>query len=249
MIPPLKIKFLFFLLFLSVKFSACKCKQDVIAQDYFQADVVGIITIESTYGNEEREEKMFDSRIYKAKISFDKLYKGNKFEELIIFGSTTGASSGACEKLVKAGEKYLLLTSKDQNGEYVESLCSSMYKIYDNNINEVNKYSKQFNYLEKNKSLFKDLKFKDYNDESENWDNVKKMTTNEFEIIFGKKIKNKFGIYKVKTDIENNIIEIQSIKKIRLNERKILALIKKNIKINFLFEDNPNSEYLLLLNF
>lgn len=249
MIPQLKIKFLFFLLFLSVKFSACSCAKDAIAQDYFESDVVGIITIESTYGNEEREEKMFGSRIYKAKISFDKLYKGNKFEELIIFGSTTGANSGACEKLVKAGEKYLLLTSKNQNGEYVESLCSNMYKIYDNSLNEVNKYSNQFNYLEKNKSLFKDLKFINYYDESENWDNVKKIATNEFEIIFGKKIKNKFGVYKVKTDSENKIIEIQSIKKIGINEKKMLALIKKDIKINFLFEENPNSEYLLLLSF
>lgn len=245
----MKIKLLLLLIFLSFKLSACKCKKDVIAQDYFEADIVAIITVESTYGNEELQEKIFGSRIYRAKINFDKLYKGNKFEELIIFGSTNNARSGSCEKLVKAGEKYLLLTSKNQNGEYVVSLCSSMYKIYDNSLNEVNKYSKQFNYLEKNKSLFKDLKFIDYDDESENWDNVKKLITNEFEIIFGKKIKNKFGVYKVKTDSENNIIEIQSIKKIGLNEKKMLALIKKNIIVYSPTYKNSDSEYLLFLDF
>ncbi|MFC4162895.1 hypothetical protein ACFOWU_04465 [Epilithonimonas zeae] len=241
----MKIKFLLILIFLSVKFSACKCQRDVIAQDYFDSDVAGIITIESTYGNEERNDIMSGVRIYRAKISFDKLYKGNKFEELVILGSTTNARSGGCEKLVKAGEKYLLLTNKNQNGEYVMSLCSSMYKIYDNNLNEVNKYSKQFHYLKKNKNLFKDLKFVDYEDKSEGWNNIEKNTTNEFESVFGKQIKNKFGVYKVKIDSENNIVEIQSIKKIGINERKMLTLIKKNIRI----EENPNSEYLLFLDF
>jgi len=241
----MKIKFLLILIFLSVKFSACKCQRDVIAQDYFDSDVAGIITIESTYGNEERNDIMSGVRIYKAKISFDRLYKGNRFEELVILGSTTNARSGGCEKLVKAGEKYLLITSRAPSGEYIESLCSSMYKINDNNLNEVKKYSKQFAYFEKNKSLFKDLKFTDYEDKSERWDNIKKNTTNEFESVFGKQIKNKFGVYKVKIDSENNIVEIQSIKKIGINERKMLTLIKKNIRI----EENPNSEYLLFLDF
>ena len=244
----MKAKFLLILIFLSVKFSACKCQRDVIAQDYFDSDVAGIITIESTYGNEERNEIMSGVRIYKAKISFDRLYKGNRIEELVIFGSTTNARSGGCEKLVKAGEKYLLLTSKNQNGEYVVSLCSSMYKIYDNQ-NEVKKYSKQFNYLEKNKNLFKGLQFIDYEDNSEGWNNIEKTTTNEFKSVFGKQIKNKFGVYKIKIDNENNIIEVKSIKKIKLNEKKVLELIKKNIKIYSASYKNSDSEYLLFLDF
>jgi len=34
-----------------------------------------------------------------------------------------------------------------------------------------------------------------------------------------------------------------------LDEKKILALIKKNIKVDYLFDENPKSEYLLFLDF
>jgi len=122
----MKIKLLLILIFLSVKFSACKCHTDIIVQDYFEADVVGIITIDSTYGDTIWEDRTFGSRTYKAKIHFDKLYKGQKFEELNIIGNSKSINSGACETQVKLGQKYLILLNKNSEGEYVISQCSTI---------------------------------------------------------------------------------------------------------------------------
>ncbi|TDX86628.1 hypothetical protein [Epilithonimonas xixisoli] len=154
MLSQMRIKILLILFFISVKISACSCATAVIAQDYFDSDVVGLITIESTYGNEIKKEKIFGARTYRAKISFDKLYKGQKFEELKIIGNSENSNSASCEKQVEVGEKYLILLYKNENGEYVVSLCSSMLQISTSDFNKIDNYSKQFDYLEKNKSLF-----------------------------------------------------------------------------------------------
>lgn len=245
----MKIKFLLILIFLSVKFSACKCKKDVIAQDYFESDVVGIITIESTYGNEIRNDAEFGSRTYKAKISFDKIFKGKEFEELIILGTTESISSGACEKLVKAGQKYLILLNKGADGKYIISFCSNIYGVSNENSNEIKKYNNVFRCLEENKTKFQDLRFLDFFDTSRNWDDVNKKEISGFINTFGKKLNNKFGFYKIKLDSENNITEVNSIKKIGLDEKKVSALIKKNIKVYYPSYKNSNSEYLLFLDF
>lgn len=242
MIPKLKIKFLFFLSFLSVNFSACSCAKDAIAQEYLEADIVGIITIKSTYRSEIKD----DSRIYKAKISFDKIYKGNEIEELTILGRIDSVSSGACERLVRTGEKYLILLNK--NGTQLITLCSSIYSIDNYSLSFINDYKKQFDFLANNKDLFKGLKFINFHDISKKWDDLKKETTNEFEAVFKKKLKNRFGIYKVEIDNKNEIVKINTVKKIGLSEKKFLELIKKNITVDFR-DRSPNSEYLLLLNF
>ncbi|TDX86627.1 hypothetical protein [Epilithonimonas xixisoli] len=93
------------------------------------------------------------------------------------------------------------------------------------------------------------FKFVNFYDNSLKFDEANKILNNEFKSVFGEKLKNKFGVYKIKLDSENNIIEVNSIKKFGLNESKMLALIKKNIKIDYLFDENLNSEYLLFLNF
>lgn len=245
----MKTKFLLILIFLSVKFSACKCKTDVIAQDYFKSDIVGVITIESTYGNEIKDKVEFGSRTYKAKIRFDKIYKGKGFDELTILGTTESISSGACEKLVKAGQRYLILLNKDANGKYIVSFCSNMYGVSNENSNEIKKYNNVFRYLEENKTKFQDLRFIDFFDTSQNWDDVNKKEISGFINAFGKKLNNKFGFYRIKLDSENNITEVKSIKKIGLNENKVLALIKKNIKAYYPFYKNSDSEYLLFLDF
>ncbi|MDP9954953.1 hypothetical protein J2X97_000590 [Epilithonimonas hungarica] len=124
-----------------------------------------------------------------------------------------------------------------------------MFQINTNDSKTIDNYSKQFSYLEKNNLIFKDFKFINYYDSSVKFDELNNILTNEFKSTFGQKLKNKFGVYKIKLDSENNIIEINSIKKTGLNERKILTLIKKNIKAKYLFNKSPNSEYLLFLDF
>ncbi|UQB70140.1 hypothetical protein [Epilithonimonas zeae] len=245
----MKIKFLLILIFLSVKILACSCAEDAIAQNYLDSDIVGIITIDSTYGDTIWENRTFGFRTYKAKIHFDKIFKGQKFKELNVIGNSKNINSGACETLVEPGKKYLILLNKNSNGEYTVSLCSSMFQINTNDLKTIDNYSKQFSYLEKNNLIFKDFKFINYYDSSVKLDELNNVLTNEFKSTFGQKLKNKFGVYKIKLDSENNIIEINSIKKTGLNERKILTLIKKNIKAKYLFNKSPNSEYLLFLDF
>jgi len=249
MIQKLKIKFLFTLFFISLKFSACSCETDVVAQDYFDSDVVGIITITATYGNEIKNERIFGARTYRAKISFDKLFKGQEFEDLKIFGNSENSNSGACEKQVKVGEKYLILLNKNSTGEFVVSYCSNMSQIDIYNSNYISNYIEIFNYLENNKSKFEGLRFINFYDASEKWDDVKRISVTDFKDIFGKKLNQKFGIYKIKIDSQYNIIKIETVKRIGLNGNKMLALIKKNIKVDYFSNKNPNSEYLLLLNF
>lgn len=158
MIPQLKINFLLIFFFLSVKFSACSCLTNVVAQDYFDSDVVGIITIKSIYGNEIKNERGFGSRAYKARISFDKLFKGLEFEELKIIGNSHNSNSGACEKQVEVGEKYLILLNKNSKGEFVVSYCSNMPRIDINDTNYISDHSKIFNYLETNNNKFESLR-------------------------------------------------------------------------------------------
>lgn len=245
----MKTNFLLILFLLSIKISACSCAEDAIAQNFLDSDIVGIITIDSTYGDTIWENRTFGSRTYKAKFHFDKIFKGQKFEELNVIGNSKNINSGACERLVEPGKKYLILLNKNSNGEYTVSLCSSMFQINTNDSKTIDNYNKQFSYLEKNNLIFKDFKFINYYDSSVKFDELNNILTNEFKSTFGQKLKNKFGVYKIKLDSENNIIEINSIKKTGLNERKILTLIKKNIKAKYLFNKSPNSEYLLFLDF
>jgi len=133
------------------------------------------------------------------------------------------------------------MLNKNLDGKYIVSLCSNIYRVN----SDLKKYNELFSYLDKNKTKFKDLKFIDFFDISRNWDDVNKKEISGFINTFGKKLNNKFGFYKIKLDSQNNITEVNSIKKIGLNENKVLALIKKNIKVYYPSYKNPNSEYLL----
>lgn len=241
----MKAKFSLIFFLISVKILSCTCLPQIIPQAYFENEIVGIITIKSTYGNEIVNEVGFGNRTYKAKIGFDKIYKGKEFNELTILGTTESISSGACEIQVKAGEKYLILLNKNLEGKYIVSLCSNIYRVNSN----LKKYNQLFRYLDKNRIKFQDLRFLAFYDKSNDWDDINKKETSDFINTFGKKLKNKFGLYKIKIDSENNIIEVNSIKKIGLNENKILTLIKKNIKVDFISNKVPNSQYLLFLDF
>jgi len=112
-----------------------------------------------------------------------------------------------------------------------------------NNSKNVNYYHKLFNYLETNKTQLQKLKFIDFDDISDSFEG------NDFTKTFGNRLKYKIGIYKIKIDSENNIIGVNPIKKTGLNEKQVLALIKKNIKAYSPSYKNSDSEYLLFLDF
>lgn len=230
---------------------ACRCVLDHFAQDYLEADFVGVITITETFGDRKQDRNGSLMDVYNAKINVEKIYKGKAFSELNIFGKTTHAYTGACERLVKRNEKYFVLLQKNSNGEYFVSSCSPMSKL--NNEKSINEELKEeqkiINYLEKYKTKFLGLKFVDYFDNSENWDDTNKKLTTDFAKTFDKKLNNKFGVYKVKVDDKEKITEIIPVKKSGLNEKIIQSLMKKNLELENYFNQNPNNEYLILLRF
>lgn len=232
------------------KLFACQCVPENFEKKYLSADFVAVITIKETFGNNMYNHDGNQMNIYKAKINIEKIYKGIPIWELNVFGTTTYASSGACEKLVKPNEKYLVLLNKNSNGEYYVSSCSEMSKI-DNNrtINsQLKTEQKIFKYLEKNKGNLYGI-FVDYFDNSENWDQTSKKVITDFFKTFGKKINGKFGIYKVKIDDNQKIVEIIPIKKTGLNEQKIQELMRKNLEIENYLGSNYGNEFLICLKF
>ena len=123
---------LFILFFLAIaKVFACRCVRESIAQSYLDADVVALITIDKTYGEKENNPSGTGLRTYSADVKFEKIYKGTAFKILSVFGTSTYASSGACEKLVEKGEKYIILLTKNKDGDYFVSSCSTMPQISD----------------------------------------------------------------------------------------------------------------------
>lgn len=116
-----------------------------------------------------------------------------------------------------------------------------MFAVDYNNSKNLAYYQNLFHYLEKNKVQLQKLEIMDFYDKSNNWEG------NDFVKTFGNQLKYKFGIYKVKVDAENNIIAVNPIKKIGLDEKKVSALIRKNLKIYHFSNKNPDAEYLLFL--
>lgn len=238
--------------FLSVaKIFGCSCIYENFENKYLYADFVAVITIKETFGNSKYNRDGNQMNIYKAKVKIDQLYKGNPVFELNIFGTTTYAYSGACEKLVKPNEKYLVLLNKNSNGEYYISSCSNMSKIDDKkSINsQLKTEQKIFKYLDKNKNNLYGV-FADYYDNSEDWDQQNKKIITDFSKIFGNKTKGKFGIYRIKTNEAQKIVEIIPLKKTGLDEMKIQELMKKNFEIDYDYlNHNSSNEYLICLKF
>lgn len=238
-------------IFLSfIKIFACKCVSENFEKKYLYADFVAVVTIQETFGNSLSNRNGNQMNIYKAKINVEKVYKGIPISELNIFGTTTYASSGACEKLVKPNEKYLVLLNKNSNGEYYVSSCSEMSKI--DNKKPINKQLKTeqkiFKYLEKNKNNFYGI-FVDYYDNSEHWDQINKKLITDFSITFGKRLNGKFGIYKVRINENQKIVDLTPIKKTGLDEQKIQELMKRNLEIENYLGRNYGEEFLIFLKF
>lgn len=226
------------------KIFACKCMGNSFAQQYLDSDIVALVTIEKTYGDKNVNRNGMQMDSYSADLKFEKIYKGVEFKTLNIFGTTVYASSGACEKLVKKGEKYLILLSKNNDGEYYVSSCNKMSEISDEK--HVKEYEDIFNIIERNKAKSFFIKFADYDDASEDYNIQNYDVVNDFSKLNDKRLKNKFGIYKVEINNDGKILKITPIEKIGVNEEQIQKLMKENFTVyNGL---NTNSgEYLLLL--
>lgn len=239
-----KILFLFLILFSFSKGLACKCISQSIAKDYLDSGVVAIVSIDKTYENQSFERNGMQVNMYKADVVFGKIYKGEKFLSLNIYGTTTHSRSGACEKLVRKGEKYLILLDKNQDGQYFVSSCSPMIKI--SSEAEIREYENIFAVLEKNRTKISSLEFVQYDDSSEVYNNIKKEIETDFTNLKKRNLTGKVGIYKITVNSEGRISSVFPIQKIGVIEQKIQKLIKKNLIIYQGFE-NKSSEYLILL--
>lgn len=225
-------KFIFLILFFGmfIQLFACRCVDESIAKRYLDADVVALVTIEKTYGEKENDPPATGLRTYSADLKFEKIYKGIAFKTLNVFGSTSSLSSGACEKLVMKGEKYLIVLSKNKEGLYYVSSCSTMPQISDDKF--VKEYENIFKVIEENRADLYFPKFAQYEDMSEDYNHQKKQITNDFLKLNEKRLRGKLGIYKVKINDDEKISEIVAIQKIGIKEKQIQELMKKNLRIS-----------------
>ncbi len=233
-----------FLFFSFVNLYACRCVHDNFSQAYLDSEIVALVSIQKTYGDEEIEKNGMQMRMYQADLKFEKIYKGKEFKTLNIFGTTKHASSGACEKLVEKGEKYLIAISQGNDGRYIISSCSKVRQI-NSDIKYLEKIEETFEILEKNKSKFGENVFADYYDNSENYNVKNKTATTDFSNLELKNAK-RLGIYKVSFDDEGKLIDIFEIDKIGKREKEIQKLMKKNLIIEPAF-GSPKGDYLILL--
>lgn len=239
-------KFIFLILFLGtfIQLFGCRCVRESIAQSYLGADVVALVTIEKTYGEKENNPEGTGLRTYSADLKFEKIYKGIAFKTLNVFGSTSSLSSGACEKLVMKGEKYLIVLSKNKEGIYYVSSCSTMPQISDDKY--LKEYENIFKVIEKNKADLYFPKFAQYEDMSEDYNHLTKQITNDFLKLNEKRLRGKLGIYKVKINDDEKISEIIPIQKIGIKEKQIQELMQKNLRI-FRVRGYNSDEYFILL--
>lgn len=235
--------YIFLILFLAgiTPVFACKCVSKSLAQSYLDADVVALVTVEDTYGDRDSNVQQ-GGTLYTADIKFEKIYKGTTFKILNVLGASNFINSGSCGILIKKGEKYLILLSKNRDGEFYASSCSTMPQISDDNV--IKKYESIFNVIEKNKSKIYSGKFAEYEDLSNEYDIHKKQAINDFTKL-DKKLRGKFGIYKVKIRGEGEIYAIQAVLEIGIKEKKIQELMKKNFRV---YEGvSTQGEYFILL--
>jgi len=248
---------LFFLLFITLKLSACRCGSGNIAQEYFDADLIGIITVTKTFDGSIKANGDHKYDNYKAKIDFNQIIKGQKVNFLNVFGAKDKGINDyqGCSLALNSGEKYLVILKKDQNNEYWVDLCSRMILLsYHNSIDEeneiINRYINLFKNLEKYKNQFYNLKFEKFYDLSEKRITYPYTPHTEFIKLNISQPSKKLGIYKVFTDKNNKIKQIIPIKKIGEKDKKIEQLILKNLEIDHPHRDeNKYKESLLLLYF
>jgi len=245
---------LILLLFFTLKLSACRCGPENIAQEYLDADFVGVITITKTSNNN----TLNGNYVYKAEVNPNKIIKGQKLNFLNVFGVIDQDKQmyyQGCSLYLKAGEKYLAVLKKNEKNEYWVDDCSRMIHLsYHNLLDEENetikRYTNLFENIEKYKNQFSDLRFNKFYDASEkrmtypytpHRDFIKLNISNPYD---------KIGIYKVVINKKLKIEKIISIKKIGEKDRKIEKLIIQNLLIDqYEIRKNKSTESLLLLYF
>jgi len=230
---------LFSVLFLVISFieiSACKCIGSPLAQQYLQADVVGVAKIIKVYDNN------YEQRTYKADIEFQTIYKGEKFRTLIVRGLIRNSHAGSCEIDVEPGEKLLLLLEK-HNGSYSISSCSPKYRLSEDEKGTLETLSKTFEYLDKNKDRFRGLEF------TTCFDELQKGDKSELSNIKNFSPERPFAIYKVKINDSFKIEEIQPVTAFGNNDKLIENILKHNMSVDIpLFSKNSTQkEFLILL--
>ena len=205
------------------KFLACECILPQIGNEYIDADVVAYITIVKTYGDSDVKVNELPHRIYKADITTDRLIKGTTPNTLTVLGSVKSIFGGACEKMLKPGEKYLVILKKGQDEDYIISACSSIFLIEKQSQSQY--YDSLFKFLDENKDRMQNLNFIQFKDKSLAFNNKKKSYESDFLKL---PIENMFGIYKVTGDNNGNIKHIETISGIANYDDRIKKLLFKN---------------------
>ncbi|MBP2618095.1 hypothetical protein [Chryseobacterium jejuense] len=236
-----KLSLFLFLLLGILNVSACSCVMNTLAQNYLEANVVGVIKILKVY--DENPEQ----RTYKADVEFEKVYRGTKFTTLNVRGLIGKSSSAACEKEVKPNERYLILLN-GSNNQYGISSCSPMSRLKDEATKDEDSHletlSKAFSYLEKNKFKFKGAQFVYYYDEKQG-NNPK----SELSKISDFNPKQPFAIYKVTLNDSFKIKGMSPVIAFSSKDKTIEGIMKRNITVETpMYRDtSKKKEYLLLL--
>lgn len=243
---------LLFILFSFSKISACSCEKNNFARNYREASVAAIITIKKIYGDSVENYKGIDINYYKAEIKFDKIYKGEKFQELHVLGKTYFASSTSHEILIKPGEKYIIMLKKNEKGEYGVSACSAIYQLSTDHLKlkeEVKHYNYIFASFEKHKTELSDFKFIDNFDTSKRFNNDKKIMDSDFRNLGKYNLKNKIAVYKVKINEKNKITSISPIIKAGYKDQEIEKIVKRNFYVDDSLIDYKIKTYLIYIDF
>lgn len=236
-----KLLLLFFVLLSFIKVSACKCIRETLAQDYLNANVVGVIKIIRVY------DESIEQRTYKADVEFEKLYKGTKFKTLTVRGLIGSSSAAACEIDIEPGERYLILLSGSSNNNYTISSCSPRSYLgktpsKDEN-SEFETLKKTFSYLDKNKYKFTDLTFTSCDDETSDDGQT------DLSKIEGFQPKQPFAIYRVKINESSKIEAITTITGFGSQDKIIEDVIKRKMIVDtpMFSNSSDHKEFFILL--
>lgn len=235
-----------FLLFSFSQILACSCERSNFAKEYQDATVVAIVTVAKTYGDYVDKSREINLNFHKAELKFDKIYKGEKFKELIVLGSSMYANSASCEKHLTVGEQYLIMLTKNTDGSYYINACSAVYDISFNKI-EAKKRIQFLDYVfynfEKYEKELSEFKFAHFINNSQQ-NNKSGFTKQDL-----KNLKNKIAVYKVTIDNDHKITTISAIIKPGYKNDKIEKIIKNDFYIDDRLINYKIKTYLIFIDF
>lgn len=124
----MKIAVQIIILFISVGAFACDCDEPGITEKYQRSDFIADVTILKIYPNKETE------RGYRADVRINKLYKGKKLSSIYVYGRSDGGIGTSCDIFIPAGEKLIVYTGKNEEGNFGTGMCSG--NLYLNSSNK-----------------------------------------------------------------------------------------------------------------